>query len=135
MPDHDGAHAASPDDEEITSLVDAAMQAHLEGGDTGLEEFCRGLDRHREVVLKRLSALRRVGLLGDAPTEAPSVPERLGDFELLEPLGRGGMGIVYRARQLTLEREVAVKLIRPEQLLFPGVRERFRREIAIVAKL
>ena len=59
--------AANADDEEIIRLVDAAMQAHLEGGEAGLERFCGSLTRHREVVQKRLSALRRVGLLGDAP--------------------------------------------------------------------
>ncbi len=128
---------AGPEEAEITDLVDRAMQAHFEGGDSAMAVFCDGLERHREVVVKRLSALRRIGLFGDAPpaAAAPVFPERLGDFELLEPIGRGGMGVVYRARQVTLDREVAVKLIRPEQLHFPGVRERFRREIEIVARL
>jgi serine/threonine-protein kinase len=45
------------------------------------------------------------------------------------------MGVVYRARQLSLDREVALKVIRPEQLLFPGVRERFQREVEIIARL
>ena len=71
-------------------------------------------------------------MLGPAPAE---VPERLGDFELGERLGQGGMGVVYRARQLSLEREVALKLVRPEQLWFGGARERFRREVATVARL
>ncbi|MBL8754150.1 MAG: serine/threonine protein kinase [Planctomycetes bacterium] len=127
-----------PDATEITDLVDRAMQAHFEGGDSAMAAFCDGLGRHRDVVLHRLSALRRLGLLGDVAdgeTKPAEFPDRLGDFELIEPLGRGGMGVVYRARQRTLDREVAVKLIRPEQLHFPGVRERFRREIEIVAKL
>ena len=128
--------ASARDEAEITDLVEAAMQAHLAGGEPQLAAFCAGLTRHREIVQKRLSALRRLGLLGDAPPPEPApFPERLGEFELIEPLGRGGMGVVYRARQLTLEREVAVKLIRPEQLYFPGVRERFQREIQIIARL
>lgn len=70
----------------------------------------------------------------NAPSEFP-FPERLGDFRLLEVLGRGGMGVVYRAEQCSLKREVALKLIRPEQFYFPGARERFRREAEAIARL
>ena len=123
-------------DDPITALVEAALQAHGTGGEAGLATFCAQLGAHRDSVEKRLSALRRLGLLGEtAPAAASAGPERLGDFELLEPLGRGGMGVVYRARQVSLDREVALKVIRPEQLLFPGVRERFQREVEIIAKL
>jgi serine/threonine protein kinase len=134
---------------EVVDLVAAAMEAHESGGEAALERFCAGLGRHEDEVRAGLEALRRFGLLvptdtskrgGDAAplverSPGLAVPERLGDFELHEPLGRGGMGIVYRARQCSLDREVAVKLIRPEQLYFPGVRERFQREVEIVAKL
>ena len=51
---------------------------------------------------------------------AADVPERLGDFELGERLGGGGMGVVHRARQVSLGRDVALKLVRPEQLWFEG---------------
>ena len=43
-----------------------------------------------------------------------SVPERLGDFEIVAEIGRGGFGIVYRARHVLIDRVVALKLIRPD---------------------
>ena len=49
--------------------------------------------------------------------------------------GRGGMGIVYRATQLSLARPVAVKLIAPERAGDPGFRERFERESRVAAAI
>ncbi|RMG09541.1 MAG: serine/threonine protein kinase, partial [Planctomycetota bacterium] len=70
----------------------------------------------------------------DPPSE-PRVGARLGPFELLEELGRGGMGIVYRARDLDLGREVALKLLSPELARRPVELARFRREAALASKL
>ena len=64
-----------------------------------------------------------------------AVPERLGPFRLGELLGGGGMGVVYRATEDELDREGALKIIRPEHLYFPGARERFRREVETIAGL
>jgi WD40 repeat protein len=62
-------------------------------------------------------------------------PRFFGEYELLSELGRGGMGIVYRARQLTLNRQVAVKLIAPERLNSPKAVERFHAEAETTANL
>jgi eukaryotic-like serine/threonine-protein kinase len=59
---------------------------------------------------------------------------RLGSYEILEPLGQGGMGQVFRARDTRLEREVAVKLVHPH-LLDPQYAERFQREARALAAL
>ena len=57
------------------------------------------------------------------------------DYELLEEIGAGGFGRVYRARDLALERDVAIKVLHPALTADPGVIERFRREAQLAARL
>ena len=60
---------------------------------------------------------------------------RFGNYELLEEIGRGGMGVVFKARQFPLNRLVAVKMIRSERLARPEEVRRFRVEAAAAATL
>jgi len=62
---------------------------------------------------------------------APHFPQ----LEILELVGQGGMGAVYKARQLKLDRLVAVKIIRPEASDDPAFAERFMREARTLARL
>ncbi len=62
-------------------------------------------------------------------------PRRLGDFEILRELGRGGMGIVYEARQLSLNRKVALKVLAGSLGITPTAVMRFRREAEAATKL
>src|SRR5262249_44529907 len=62
-------------------------------------------------------------------------PQRLGDFELIREVGRGGMGIVYEARQVSLNRKVALKVLSGGLGLTPKAVQRFRREAEAAAKL
>ena len=59
----------------------------------------------------------------------------LGDYRLELPLGAGGMGVVYRAHQISLDRTVAVKILHPRIAAEPGFVQRFVREAQVSAKL
>lgn len=56
------------------------------------------------------------------------LPRRFGDYELLEKIGQGGMGVVFKARQPRLRRMVALKMIRSQELASPDELRRFYRE-------
>jgi len=72
-------------------------------------------------------------------TQPPLPPEQIAphfpQLEILECLGRGGMGVVYKARQKSLNRVVALKLLAPERVHDPKFAERFTREAQALAAL
>lgn len=127
---------------DLDELLVACLSRLEHEGDAGLEAVCAEHPAAAQVLRERVRLLRAAGLVAPSPGERddphyapPDFPDRLGDFRLLERLGQGGMGVVYLARQDSLERLVALKLIRPEQLYFPGARKRFAREVEAVSRL
>lgn len=90
------------------------------------------------------AALLALGLATASPgsgtaSAPPPAPEELAaefpQLEILELLGRGGMGAVYKARQRDLDRLVALKILRPGLDAEPGFAERFTREARALAQL
>src|SRR5271165_6268097 len=60
---------------------------------------------------------------------------KLGPYEILSPLGAGGMGEVYRARDSRLGRDVAIKVLAQHLSLNPELKERFEREARAISSL
>jgi serine/threonine protein kinase len=119
-----------------------------------VESVCRGSeDLHGEVIAlladhQRLgdfleeSPITPIGGAGNVNLNAavssggpPSAGRKLGRYTILGPIGVGGMGAVYRARDERLEREVAIKTLFPELLLDEHSRSRFRKEALALARL
>jgi eukaryotic-like serine/threonine-protein kinase len=72
------------------------------------------------------------------PSTKPGTKEKvniLGDYRLLKKLGEGGMGTVYKAHQISLDREVAVKVLSKQFAANPSFVERFQREARLMARL
>lgn len=90
-----------------------------------------------QVVLNPDGETRRVNIVSEPVSEPPKspAPTQLGDYEILEPLGQGGMGTVYRARHRRMDRIVAIKVLPTSTARDPHVANRFRREIRAVARL
>jgi serine/threonine protein kinase len=72
---------------------------------------------------------------GDRPAPAAPPLEQLGDFRILREVGRGGMGVVYEAEQLSLGRHVALKVLPQKALLDAKQKRRFEREARAAGRL
>ena len=115
----------------LDALVLECLDALEERGTPAVEQLCAAHPDLAPRLRARLAALGDAGML----TSADALPGRLGPFRIERRLGGGGMGVVYAAMQEPLERRVALKVVRADQLYFPGAKERFRREVQLVARL
>jgi serine/threonine protein kinase len=101
------------------------------------EEFLARFPTHADALMRQLEVHRALALTPApylAAPRLPAQPPEIPGYIILDEIGRGGMGIVFRARQESLDREVALKVLRvPED--DSATLERMRREAQMTARL
>ncbi|MFK7741273.1 MAG: serine/threonine-protein kinase [Planctomycetota bacterium] len=130
----DSSHSPS----KIETVLEQWFEIQARGEEPDLDKIC-GYDAALTARARSLIE-RQDRMLGKAPaampTSRPPLPtDRLGEFELKARIGSGGMGDVYLARQSSLGRDVAIKLLRSEFADDPLRRLRFKREAQLTAAL
>src|SRR5262249_45493944 len=126
----------------LNQLAEEFAARYRRGERPALQEY---VDRHPEladdireffpavVEMEQVKDDRRE--VQEPPATGPLPPlERPGDYRIIREIGRGGMGVVYEAEQVSLGRHVALKVL-PQQLMDARTRRRFEREARAAAKL
>lgn len=124
-------------DFELERAVDAFVTAKEAGDEPNIERFVERYPRIADRLRVCLSGLEAAdAAVHDLEAQLPdSIPRQLGDFRVLAEIGRGGMGEVYRAEQVSLNRPVALKVLPRNWGWTPSARKRFHREAQAAAKL
>jgi eukaryotic-like serine/threonine-protein kinase len=128
----------------VERLAREFLDRHRRGDRPAIEEYAT---RHPELaeqireVFAALLLLEDFGSVEEGPREAtgqeldPAGPRQLGDFRIVRRIGRGGMGLVYEAEQVSLGRRVALKILPFHSLLSPDYLRRFQLEARAAARL
>jgi len=140
-----------PNENNQESILEEAVQrfvdAQLRGQRLDIDEYVRQYPDLEDPIRKRLQNLERIGVLFARLTQADEsdfdvaagghdlTGQKVDTFEIIEMIGRGGMGVVYLARDTKLDRSVAIKSIPPELLSDSTARMRFKREAKLLASL
>lgn len=139
--------AATDDEERLAVILSDIADAVCRGEIVDLEAVCTE-NPELSGELRRLwgallvtdtaGAIADEGLSSVSDTsrwKSLTLPTTIGDYELIEELGRGGMGVVFRARQISLDREVAIKMILRGRLASEADLQRFLAEASATARL
>ncbi len=123
--------------QQVKDVLASALEQPLHQRDAYLSQACPDPTLRRE--LESLIAAHEKGdasfMRSSLNFEVVRTGAKLGPYEILGPLGAGGMGVVYRARDNRLERDVAIKVLSPGLLLDEAARNRFRSEALTLARL
>jgi len=140
-----------PNDDNQESSLDQAVQqfidARLRGEQPDIEEFLKQYPELEHQIKQKILNLQRINTLFDSLVQADEsdfvemasgqvlVGQKVGSFEIVEMIGRGGMGVVYLARDTKLDRSVAIKSMPPGLMDDATARTRFTREAKLLASL
>lgn len=132
-----------PNRDPIEVLADLFLQQHRDGYRPTIQQFARQYPEHSQDILDLFPMLLDLERLKESdensrprPATAGDIPQKtLGDFQILSEIGRGGMGIVYLARQKSLGRSVALKVLSKSLSSSPQQVQRFHQEAEAAAKL
>ncbi len=142
--------AAQINDNETVTLKEALqrfVEVYFRGQQPDIDEFVQQFPQHQAQLRKRIQDLKEIDTMFDSifqvegsefedtAAEEDLIGKKIGGFEIVNIIGRGGMGVVYLARDTKLKRSVAVKSI-PGSLVENSIaRTRFRREAELLASL
>ena len=142
--------AGLTDDNQKHGLEEALQQfvnAQLQGQKPDIDEFVKRYPELEDQIRKRISKLNRINTLLDSIVQVDEsdfeetasaqdlIGQKIGNFEIVELIGRGGMGVVYLARDTKLDRSVAIKSMPTELQASTTARTRFTREAKLLASL
>ncbi len=127
-----GAYQPAEGGSELVRVLDQYL-ADLQAGRA--PDRAQLLAAHPDLASQLEQCLAGIEFIHQAAQPTPETPAQLGDFRIIREVGRGGMGVVYEAEQLSLKRKVALKVLRFGAVADAEVMQRFQREAETVARL